>query len=111
MNQRVNQQMAACIHAEEVAVDHMCYPRKWVPVPLVKSSERPGDSRECNTAIHHQVLLDIRIVIQSDELMPHHLRINPKRYDGQAEQDLEIGSPKRCSVADPKSFRGLSFGC
>src|SRR5437667_10014557 len=87
MNQRVNQQMAACIHAEEVAVDHMCHPRKWVPVPLVKSSERPGDSRECNTAIHHQVLLDIRIVIQSDELMTHHLRINPKRYDGQAEQD------------------------
>src|SRR4029077_13489558 len=69
MNQCVNEQMATCKHAEELAIDHMCDPCEWMPVRLVKSGERPGESRERNTAIHHWVFLEIRIVIQRDELM------------------------------------------
>src|SRR6266705_2772319 len=92
VNQCVNQQMATCIHAEELAVDHMRNPGKWVPVPLVKSTERPGDSSECNAAIHHCVLLDIRIVIETDELMRDYLHINRKGHRRQAEQHEEIGS-------------------
>src|SRR6266404_2419278 len=55
MNQCVNQQMATCIHAEELAVDHMCDPREWMPVPLVKGGKGPGHSRESNAAIYHAV--------------------------------------------------------
>src|SRR6266446_1720479 len=101
--------MATCIHAEELAVDHMCDPRKWMPVCHVKSGERPCESRERNAAIHHWVLLDVLIVIESDELMADHLRINPKRHYRQTEQDEEIGSPECCSLADPESFRRPSF--
>ena len=92
MNQCVDEQMATCIHAEEFGVDHMGDPCKWMPVPLVKGGKGPGDSRECNAAIYDCVLLDIRIVIQSDELMPDHLRINRKRHYRQAEQDEQIRS-------------------
>src|SRR4029077_15695947 len=99
VNQCVNQQMVTCIHAEELGVDHMCDPRKWMPVPLVKGSKGPYDSRECNAAIHHCVLLDIRIVIQSDELMPDDLRINRERHYRQAEHDEQIGSPACCNEA------------
>src|ERR1700746_2770454 len=67
MNQCVDDQMATCIHAEEFGVDHMRDPCEWMPVPLVKGGKCPGDSRECNATIYHCVLLDIRIVIQSDE--------------------------------------------
>src|SRR6266481_732392 len=101
MNQCVNHQMATCIHAKELPVDHMCDPREWMPVPLVKGGKGPGNSRECKAAIHHCVLLDIRIVIQSDELMPDHLRINRKRHYRQTEQDekIRITSPKCRSTA------------
>src|SRR5438552_12001073 len=111
MNQCVYKQMATCVHAEELAVDHMCDPREWMPVCRVKSGERPSESRERNAAIHHWVLLDIRIVIESDELMPDHLRINLKCDYRQTDKDEEIGSPECCSVADPESFRGSSVGC
>src|SRR5947208_2462202 len=100
MDQCVNEQMATCNHAEKLAVDHMCDPGEWMPVCLVKSGERPGESRERNAAIHHRVFLDIRIVIQSDELMPHHLRINPKCYYRQTEQDEKVGSLEGCNAAD-----------
>src|SRR5437762_11452624 len=81
MNQRVNEQMATCVHAEELAVDHMCDPREWMPVCRVKSGERPSESRERNAAIHHWIFLDVRGVIETDEVMPDHLGISPKsRY-------------------------------
>ena len=105
MNQCVNEQMATCKHAEELAIDHMCDPCEWMPVPRVKSGKRPGESRERNTAIHHWVLLDIRKVIESDEAMPYHLRINPKCDYRQTEQDEKIGSLECCNVADLESFR------
>src|ERR1700730_14195725 len=109
MNQGVNEEMATCVHAEELAVDHMCDPREWMPVCDVKSGERPSESRERNAAIHHWVLPDIRIVVESDELMPDHLRINPKRHYRQTEQDEEIGSPECCTVPQR---RGVSLiGC
>src|SRR5438876_12062478 len=74
MNQRVNEQMAACNRTEELAIDHVCDPCEWMPVARVKSGKRPGESRERNTAIHHWVFLDIRKVIDRDEAMPDHLR-------------------------------------
>src|SRR5437868_11663836 len=111
MNQRVNEQMATCVHAEELAVDHMCDPREWMPVCLLKSGKRRSESRERNAAIHHWVLYDIRIIIESDELMPDHLRINSKRHYRQTNQDEQIGSPECCSVPHPESFRGSSVGC
>src|ERR1700736_6730373 len=109
MNQCVNEQMATCIHAEELAVDHMCDPREWMPVCLMKGGERPGESRERNAAIHHWVLLDVPIVIESDELMADTWPINPKRHYRQTEQDEETGSPECCSVPQR---RGVSLiGC
>src|SRR5215831_8860035 len=99
MDQRVNEQVATRNHAEELAIDHMCDPCEWMPVRLVKSGERPGESRERNTMIHHRVFLDIRIVIQRDELMSHYLRVKPKYYYRQTEHDEEIGSLKCCSSA------------
>src|SRR6476646_1943293 len=80
MNQRVNEQMATREHAEELAIDHMCDPCEWMPVPGVKGAKRPGDSSECDTAIHHWIVLDIRGVIERDEVMPYQLRIDPKRH-------------------------------
>src|SRR5437773_9531714 len=70
MNQCVNEQMATRKHTEEVAIDHMCDPSEWVPVPLGKSGKRPGESRERNAAIEHRVVLDIPIVIEIGEWMP-----------------------------------------
>src|SRR5439155_14891284 len=100
MNQCVNEQMAACKYAEELAIDHMCDPREWMPVSLVKSGKRPGESPERNTAIHYWVPLDIRKVIGNDEAMPDHLRINPKRYYRQTQQDEKIGSLECCRTGD-----------
>src|SRR5258708_1773486 len=79
--------MATCDRAEELAIDHMCDPRKWMPVPRVKSGKRPGEPLERHTAIHHWVLLDIRKVIDRDEATPYQLRIDPKRHYRQTEQD------------------------
>src|SRR5215468_7866914 len=87
MNQCVNEQMATRKHTEELAIDHMCDPSEWVPVPLVKSGKRPGESRARDAAIHHRVVLDIPIVIESQEVMPDDLRVNPKCHYGQTEQD------------------------
>ena len=83
----------------------MCDPCEWMPVPRVKSGKRPGESRERNTAIHHWIFIDIRGVIESDEAMPYQLRIDPKRYYRQTEQDEKVGSLECCNVADLESFR------
>src|ERR1700746_2822369 len=106
MNQRVNEQMATGKHAEELAIHHMCNPCEWMPVRLVKSGERPGESRERNTAIHHRGFLCIRIVIQRDELMPHYLRVKPKCYYRQTEQEENVGSLECCSSACVSSATG-----
>src|SRR6266404_8558498 len=105
MEQCINEQMATGEHAEELAVDHMCDPREWMPVPGVKSRKRPGESIERHAAIHHGVFRDIRKVIEMDEAMPDHLRIDPKRYDRQTDQDEEVGSLECCTIADLESFR------
>src|SRR5437762_1273116 len=70
-----------------------------MPICRVKRGERPSESRERNTAIHHWIFLDICGVIKSDELMPDYLRINPKRHYRETEQDDEIGSFQSCGVA------------
>src|SRR5262245_5708955 len=95
--------MATRNRAEELAIDHMRDPCEWMPVPRVKGGKRPGESLERNTAIHHWIFLDIRGVIERDEAMPDHLRIDPKRHYRQTEQDEKIGSVKCCSVADLES--------
>src|SRR5437773_1418071 len=119
MEQCVNEQMATRKHAEEPAVDHMCDPREWMPISVIKSRECPGESIEGHTAIHHRVFRDIRRVIEIDEAMPDHLRINPKCYYRQTEQDEKIASLECCNVADlecsllAKTFgvRSSSVGC
>ena len=99
MNQRVDQQMAACVRAKELAIDHVRNPGERMPIGRVKGGERPGESRERNTAIHHWIFLDICGVIERDEPMPDYLRVNPKRHYRKSEQDDEIGSLQCCSVA------------
>jgi hypothetical protein len=42
--------------------------------------------------------------------MPYQLRIDPKRYYRQAEQDQKIGSLECCNVADLESFRSSFVG-
>src|SRR5436309_11038500 len=68
-----------------------------MPVRRIKCSERPGESCQRNAAIHHWIFLDIRGVIQSDELMPDHLRINRERHDRQSTGDEEIHSTEQCT--------------
>ena len=70
-----------------------------MPICRVKGGERPGESRERNTAIHHWIFLDICGVIESDEPMPDYLRVNPKRHYRETEQDDEIELFQSCSVA------------
>src|SRR6266446_4278264 len=94
VNQCINEQMATCDRAEELAIDHMCDPCEWMPVPRVKSGKRPGESPERNTAIHYWILLDIRNVIDNDEAMPYQLRVDPKRHHGQTKEDEKVGSLK-----------------
>src|SRR6266550_8588274 len=92
MNQCVNEQMSTRKRAEELAVDHMCDPCEWMPVPRVKSSKRPGEAPERNTAIHHWIFLDIRGVIERDEAMPYQLGIDPERHYRKPEQDENVSS-------------------
>src|SRR4029077_3789215 len=88
-----------------------------MPVCRMKSRQRPGESRERNTASHHWIFLDICGVIKGDELMPDHLRIKRKRHYCQTRQDEKIGSPECWKVAEPRgaacvrcnSARGFSF--
>jgi len=87
--------MATRKHTEELAIYHMCDPSEWMPVCFVKSGKRLGESRRRNAAIHHRVVLDIPIVIESEEVMPDHLRVNPKRHYRQTEQDEKIRSLER----------------
>src|SRR5262245_41665048 len=98
--------MATGNHAKELAIDHVRNPCEWMPVPRVKSVKRPGESREGNTPIHQWIFLDVPRVIQSDETMPDHLRVDPKRYYRQTEHDDEIGSLEYCSSACVSSATG-----
>jgi hypothetical protein len=65
----------------------------------MKRGERPSEARERNTAIHVWIFPDICGVIESDELMPDYLRVNPKRHHRETQQDQEIGSLQSYSVA------------
>src|SRR5204863_2390004 len=98
--------MSTCERAEKLAIDHVCDPCEWMPVPRVKSRKRPCQAPERNTAIHHWIVLDIRKVIQSDEVMPDHLRIDPERHYRQSEQDESVRSLEYCSSACVSSATG-----
>ena len=78
-----------------------------MPICRMKCGERPSESRERNTTIHVWIFPDIRGVIESDELMPDYLRVNPKRYHRETEQDDEIGSLQSYIIA--KRDDTLSF--
>src|SRR5438067_3643299 len=111
MKQCVNEQMATCKHTEELAVDHMCDPREWMPVSDVKSRERPGESIERHAAVDHGVFRDIRRVIEMDEAMSDQLRINPKCHNRQTEQDDKVGALQPYDVADlESSLLAKTFG-
>ena len=85
----------------------------------MKSGERPGESRECNTAIQVWIFPNICGVIESDELMPDYLRVNPKRHRRETEQDDKIGLLQSYIMVkrdDTSSFRrrnksSFSFSC
>jgi hypothetical protein len=83
-----------------------------MPISLAKGGKRPAEPRERNTAIHHWSFFEIRNVIESDEAMPDHLGINPKRHYRQTEQDEEVGSLECCSsacvsIAFPRTEKGI----
>src|SRR6516225_448152 len=99
MNQSIDQQVAACVCPKELAIDHVRNPCERMPVCHIKRRECPGKSRAGDTAIHHWIFPDVRGVIESDELMPDYLRVNPKRHYRETEQDDKIGSFQSCSVA------------
>src|SRR4029077_17352751 len=111
MNQCVNEQMGTRNHAEELAIDHLCDRCEWMLVRSLKGGKLPGEPRERNPAIHYWIVLDIRRVVESDEAMPYQLRIDPKRYYRQTEQDENVGSLECCNVADLESFRSSFVGC
>jgi hypothetical protein len=78
----------------------------------MKSGKRPGESRERNTAIYHWIVLDIRGVIERDEVMPYQLRIDPKRYQRQTDQDKNVSSLECCSsVCVSLAFECCSSAC
>src|SRR6185436_9655101 len=81
-------------------------PSERMPVTRVKSGKRPGESLERNAAIHHWIFLDVRGVIERDEAMPHHLRVNRKCYYCQTEQDENVGWLECCSSACVSSATG-----
>jgi len=81
-----------------------------MPVCRMKRSERPDEPRERDTAIHHWVFLDIHGVIERDELMSDHLRINPKRHYRQTEQDETVRSLKCCTVAERQGASPVRCG-
>ena len=60
---------------------------------------------ERNAAIHHWIFLDICRVIESDELMPDYLRVNPKRHYRQTEQDDQIGRQSYILRSPERHFR------
>lgn len=70
-----------------------------MPVRRMKRCECPGESGGGDTSIHHWIFLNVRGVIESDELMLNDLRINRQRHYCQREQDEKIGSRQSCSVA------------
>lgn len=70
-----------------------------MPICHMKCGERPSESRERNTAIHVWIFPDICGVIESNELMPDYLRVNPKRDHRETEQNDEIGSLQSNTVA------------
>src|SRR4029077_14800362 len=82
-----------------------------MPICRIKTGERPSESRERNAAVHHWIFFNICGVIESDELMPDYLRVNPERHHYQTEHDEKIRSSERARVTGPESFRGSSLGC
>jgi|SRR6516165_6722418 len=81
-----------------------------MPVRRMKRGECPSDSGARNTPIHHWIFPDIRGVIERDELMPHHLRVNPKRHCRETEQDGNIGAPEDFTVAELRDISSVGCG-
>jgi hypothetical protein len=83
MEQRVNEEMAAGVETEELAVSHMRKPRQWMPVRGVESSEGPGEPPRRQAGYHHRVRPDVGAVIEVNELMSEHLAVNNENHQGE----------------------------
>jgi hypothetical protein len=69
-----------------------------MPVCLVKSGKGPGDPRKRDAAVHHYIVSDILIVIESDELVSGDLGIDAQRNNSKTECDKPISRAEHSAV-------------
>jgi hypothetical protein len=82
MQQGVNNEMAAGVETEELAVSHMRKPRQRVPVCGVEGSEGPDESLRRQAGHDHWVRPDVGVVVEVNELMSDYLAVNDQSYQG-----------------------------
>ncbi len=90
MDERVHEQVRAGVQPEELAVNHMRQPGERMPVGGVKGGEGPGNPFQRQAADDHRVVPDVEIVIEVDELMTDHLRVDRESGDRQRERNPEV---------------------
>src|SRR6516225_6183684 len=78
-----------------------------MPIRRMKRGECPSESSGRKTPIHHWIFPDICGVIERDELMPDHLRVNCQCYYGQKEQDEKIRSGQFLTLAERDRARSV----
>src|SRR4051794_35157467 len=86
--------MATGVQTEQLAIEHVKEPRKWMPIRSMKGGKRPYYSRKGKPLRNDRILADVGIVIETDELVADHLGVNRDSRNCQHEHDPKIRSPR-----------------
>jgi len=88
----IGEVVSAGIHAPQLNIEHVGYPRQRVPIGCVVSRHRPKDVRDAESRADVVVTDDIIFIVEPDELEMRHLSVDCKDGKQQEYADKDAGS-------------------
>ena len=76
MEEHICKVMAGRIKVVELAVQHMRYPHKRMPIVGLRGCERPFYAPPGQPILHIDVVSDIEVIIKADKIVTEHLLVN-----------------------------------
>ena len=70
MQEDIGKVVPARVQSVELAIEHMCNRRQWVPVFGMDMRKRPGDVGDADAAGDPRVLIDVARIVVINEIVP-----------------------------------------
>ena len=100
----------ACVHAKELAVEHVRLPGQWVPVLRPGVREGALEPVPGQPATHVRVGVDVAPVVDREEVEAGRRPVEPGREREQRQRETRLARAARAAFGRARSQRGGAGG-